>query len=724
MSLAADREAYYSLAGLWCPGCGLAIEHRLGRLPGILEVGVDYAGAILRVVGEAEAIRLAALAPAVARLGYRLLPLEAAPDAEARLDAESRRLAGRLLVAALFGMWTMLASLLIYAGALPEPRLERVLAWASGAFALPVVLHAGIPFYRAAWRTLRAGRPGMDLLVSLGVAGAMAVSLWLLWQGSAEVYFDTAVMLILLLLAGRWLELLARYRGLRALAALLPAQRLARVKVDGAWQEVAAGEVASGQRIRIAPGATVPLDGELLDAEARLDLSPLTGESRPVRLTRGEVVAAGAHNRGRTIQLRVMARAGECRMDRLQRDMRRLQAGRGAMRQVTERFAAWLSPLALGLSLVSLGGLLLAGVALEEALVRALSVLVVACPCAVGLAVPLASLAGTARALEQGVAFRDPAALELAGRVRSVAFDKTGTLAGGELTVAEVVPAPGVDPTTLLGLAALAEQGSEHPVGQAIRRRALDMGLLPETAPLHVEECPGRGRTVRQQGQVPLRIGSPAWLGESGLLMPAWGGGGSAAVEEAMPVTLACGDTWLGTLWLRDAPDPDALPLMTWLKGWGLAPLLISGDRSPLVWRIAQDLGLSSDACFAGRGPEQKRALVAALPRPSLYVGDGINDAPALAAASVGVAPLAASQAAREAAAIQLLRPGPGGVRQAMQIARLTHRVMRQNLMLAVFYNALALPLVAVMPIPPLAAVLTMALSSLSVLGNAARLSA
>ncbi len=720
----AEAEALYSLEGLWCTGCALAIEHRLGRLPGLARVGVDYATATLWVAGRPDTIRREMLAPAVARLGYRLVDLESAPDAEARLDAESRHLAGRLAVAALFGMWSLLASLLIYAGAMPASHLERVLAWVSGAMALPVVLYAGVPFYRAAWRTLWAGRPGMDLLVTLGVAAAVAISLWLLGRGVVEVYFDTAVMLILLLLVGRWVETLARYRGLRALAGLVVASDEVAVLREEGEVRLPPAEVALGEHIRVAAGETVPLDGALLDRDAWLDLSPLTGESRPRRLTRGDPVVAGGRNRGDALALVVTARAGECRMDRLYRQMQRLQATKGRLRLVAERFAAWLSPLALGLSLVTWVGLLLLGVAPEESLVRALSVLVVACPCAVGLAVPLASLAGSARALERGVVFRDPGAMELAGKVRAVAFDKTGTLTLGELSVASLQPAAGVTRHDLLRLAARVEWGSEHPLGRAIRRHALDAGLLEDEAPRRVEERPGGGRIAWLECPVgagedaTLRIGSAAWLASQGVVPPREAAEESAATR----VDLALGRRWLGSLWLADAPDPAAAPLLASLRREGLAVALISGDRSPLVQRLGDELGLQRSACFAGRTPEQKLALVAALPRPSLYVGDGINDAPALAAASLGVAPLGASTAAREAAAIQLLRPGPGGVRDAIDIARRTRRVMGQNLWLSALYNAAALPLVVWMAVPPQVAVVAMALSSLSVVGNSARL--
>lgn len=718
-------EALFSLEGMWCNGCALAIEHRLNGLPGISRVGVDYASATLLVAGEPEMIRHEALAGPLARLGYRLCALERASDAEARLDGESHHLAGRLIVASVFGMWTMLASLLIYVGAMPEPYLERILAWVSGAFALPVIGYAGLPFYRAAWRTTRAGWPGMDALVTLGVFGALGVSVGLLGRGATEVYFDTAVMLILLLLAGRWIETLARYRGLRALRGLVPAAERVQVlrDVGDAW--VAPAEVEPGERIRVASGEMVPLDGELLDAAARLDLSPLTGESRSQWLTRGDLVVAGSRNRGEVLSMVVTARSGECRMDRLYREMQRAQASKSRHRALAERFAAWLSPLALTLALATLLVSFAFGVAIDEAMVRALSVLVVACPCAVGLAVPLASLAGTARAMEQGVVFRDPSAMEMVGNVRSVAFDKTGTLTLGELAVTGIETAPELSRRDVLGLAARLEWRSEHPVGRAIRRHAVEEGLPLEGAPWRVEERQGLGRIgwlsppdADGWARTRLSIGTPEWLGELGIAVPSHANDNRICTR----VDIAQGRRWLGTLWLADTPDASAAPLLAALRREGIVVALISGDRAPLVHRLGRGLGLAENACYGDRRPEQKLALVSALPRPSLYVGDGINDAPALAAASLGITPLGASTQATDAAAIHLLRPGLGGVRVAIDTARATQRVMTQNLSLSMLYNGLALPLAVWMPIPPQAAVLAMALSSISVIGNAARL--
>lgn len=431
----ADTEQLYTLHGMWCTSCALAVEGSIKRHDGVRDVSVHYPSATLCISGTPAATQLSFLAPQIKRLGYRLTPLEPIAGAHARLEEESRYLTLRLLVGSLFGMWTMLASLLIYAGALPsEPpneQVELVVAWVSGAFSLPVVLFAGVPFYRAGWRTLLAKRPGMDVLVSLGVLSAVLVSIWLLWRGSAEVYFDTAVMLIVLLLVGRLVETLCRHRGLKALDALALPKVTINAWQNEAWLALPDDKVVAGMRVELAPGELVALDGTL-EAPGWIDTASLTGESLPRYFSAGQRVYAGCRYLGATpLVMQVSAGVGKRRLDRLCDEMRRYQAKKGELQKLADRFAAWLSPLALLLALLILPAALLLGLGWEEAIVRALSVLVVACPCAVGLAVPLASLAGSGQAMQQGIALRDPAALETLARIRSVAFDKTGTLTTG-----------------------------------------------------------------------------------------------------------------------------------------------------------------------------------------------------------------------------------------------------------------------------------------------------
>ncbi|MBR2514957.1 MAG: cation-translocating P-type ATPase [Halomonas sp.] len=718
----------YTLHGMWCTSCALAVEGVLKRLVGVSEVSVHYPTATVWVKGAPDAIRLAVLAPHVAKIGYRLTELEALGDAHARLEQESRYLTLRLIVGSVFGMWTMLASLLIYAGALPSVQIESVVAWISGAFALPVVLYAGLPFYRAGWRTLLAKRPGMDVLVSLGVVGAVVVSAGLLWRGSVEVYFDTAVMLIVLLLVGRLVETFCRQRGLRAFDSLALPSADVTVWQDSQRLTLPVEEIVLGAQIDVAPGETIPLDGTL-ETSGWIDTATLSGESVPRFFTAGQQVYAGfRYLSGKApLTLRVTAPVGQRRVDKLCEQMRRFQAQKGELQTLAERFAAWLSPAALVLGVLTLPAALLFGVGWEEATVRALSVLVVACPCAVGLAVPLASLAGSGQAMQQGVALRDPAALEILANVRAIAFDKTGTLTRGQHSVLHVALRHPNDQADFPQMLCSAVGQSEHPLAYGLLRWATnpENHANDKVAQLEQrEEYPGKGQYMTFANGEHWWLGSAAWVGSQ---LEQQGQGLPESAQDptydfASQVVVADSQGWLATLYLADQPVTGAQATIQQLQiaGYGLA--MISGDRQgPVSW-LGQQVGLPKEACYAQRSPEAKAKLLTALPSPTLYVGDGVNDTLSLAAAGVGVAPMQASEAAREGAAAQLLTPGVGGVVRLLSIAKRTRRVMVQNLAFSALYNTLALGLVVVMAIPPLVAVLAMAASSLSVTLNAARL--
>ncbi|WP_386078469.1 heavy metal translocating P-type ATPase [Vreelandella sp. F11] len=716
----ANAEKLYTLHGMWCTSCALAVEGSLKRLEGVREVSVHYPSATLCISGTPAITQLSNLAAKVKRLGYRLTELEPVADAHARLEEESRYLTLRLMVGSLFGMWTMLASLLIYAGALPNVQVEQVVAWVSGAFSLPVVLFAGVPFYRAGWRTLLAKRPGMDVLVSLGVIGAVMVSVWLLWRGSAEVYFDTAVMLIVLLLVGRLVETLCRHRGLKALDALtLPNVNITAWQ-EKAWISLPVDDVSTGMRVELAPGAMVALDGAL-EEPGWIDTASLTGESLPRHFQAEQTIYAGCRYLGATpIVMQVSAGVGQRRLDRLCDEMRRYQAKKGELQKLADRFAAWLSPLALGLALLTLPAALLFGLGWEDALVRALSVLVVACPCAVGLAVPLASLAGSGQAMQQGIALRDPAALETLARIRSVALDKTGTLTTGSHAVLHWLAREGFDEQMLQRKLSAAVAGSEHPLAQALARWASNPSDQPPEQCIEVNESPGEGRRVQLSSGEWLTVGSAHWLARQRIVLPAQAE--DATLAFASQVVIADEAGWLATLYLTDQPVGDAEPSVKRLLASGYVVAMISGDRQGAVNWLGERVGLPREACYAQRSPEAKARLLQGLPSPTLYVGDGLNDTLSLVAAEVGIAPLSASEAAREGASAQLMTPGVGGVVKLLGIAQRTRRTMVQNLFFSALYNTLALGLVIVMAIPPLIAVLAMAASSLTVTLNAARL--
>jgi Cu2+-exporting ATPase/Cu+-exporting ATPase len=717
-------EKLYTLHGMWCTSCALAVEGSLKRLSGVHDVSVHYPSATLCISGTPAATELSVLASKVQRLSYRLTELEPVGDAHARLEEESRYLTLRLMVGSLFGMWTMLASILIYASALPNEQIEQVVAWVSGAFSLPVVLFAGVPFYRAGWRTLLAKRPGMDVLVSLGVMGAVIVSIGLLWRGSTEVYFDTAVMLIVLLLVGRLVETLCRHRGLKALDAVSLPNAKVRAWQHEKWVTLLADEVAAGWRVELAPGELLALDGTLVDA-AWIDTASLTGESLPRYFNAGQRAYAGCRLLGTVpVVMEVSAGVGKRRLDRLCDEMRRYQAKKGELQKLADRFAAWLSPLALLLALLTLPGALLMGLGWEEAFVRSLSVLVVACPCAVGLAVPLASLAGSGQSMQQGIALRDPAALETLACIRSVALDKTGTLTTGSHSMLHWQAREGADKHTVQCTLSTAVAGSDHPLAHALahwssnpREQTSDQTLQHAIA---VNESPGEGRRVQLNSGEWLTLGSANWLNRQRIALPSQAE--DPAMAFASQVMLADSSGWLATFYLTDQPLDDAKPNVKRLLDSGYFVAMISGDRQGAVSWLGEQVGLVREACYAQRSPEAKARLLQALPSPILYVGDGVNDTLSLAAAEVGIAPLSASEAAREGASAQLMTPGIGGVVKLLNIAKRTRRIMLQNLFFSALYNTLALGLVVVMAIPPLVAVLAMAASSLTVTLNAARL--
>lgn len=713
-----NNEALYTLNGMWCTSCALAVEGVLSHRKGVESISVHYPTATLWVKGASEAISLEALAPKVKRLGYRLTALEPNADAHARLEQESRYLSLRLLVGSVFGMWTMLASLLIYAGALPDPTIEWVVAWVSGAFSIPVVTFAGWSFYRAGLRTLRAKRPGMDVLVTLGVLAAVVVSIGLLLSGSAEVYFDTAVMLIVLLLGGRLVETLCRHRGLKALDALPEPNNEAAVWQDDQWRVVPLAAIEPGARIKLAPQTLIGLDG-ILESAAWVDTASLTGESVPRHFSRGEAVYAGCRLLGSDeVVITVTQALGQRRLDRLREQMRHYQAQKGELQKLADRFAAWLSPVALLLGVAAFPVGLLLGLGIEEAAVRALSVLVVACPCAVGLAVPLASLAGSGQLLQQGIALRDPAALETLAKIQAIALDKTGTLTQGEPALMAWESREGVAEPTLKATLYQAASNSQHPLAQALTRWARSEKTTTISASV-IQDVPGQGVHLRLPEQGDIWLGSQRFFESQGIELPPQAA--SASSPSASEVLLADEEGWLGSFYLEDALLEDTVQSVHALQAnyW---VAMLSGDRPSAVYAASEQLGLPAEACYAERSPEAKARLVQGLPAPTLFVGDGINDTLSLAAADVGMAPFNASDAAREGAAAHLLKPGIASLVTGLATARATRHVMVQNLTLSAVYNTLALGLVIIMAIPPLVAVLAMVASSLSVTLNAARL--
>jgi P-type Cu+ transporter len=712
------------LGGMTCATCAGRVERALRRVPGVLEASVNLAterAEIRAVAGTPET----ALAAAVAAAGYRVL--EAAEEDGADVAAEAARgLRGArdLLIAAVLTAPFLVGMLGMALGRDWMPG-----GWAQLALATPVQFWLGARFYRAGWAALRAGTGNMDLLVALGTTAAWALSAWLLLTRGAEhaahgLYFEAGAVVILFILLGRHLEARAKRAAGAAIRALLELRpRTARrLRPDGTEEEVDAAALAAGDRVVVRPGERIPADGVVLEGRAGVDESALTGESRAVEREPGGRVSTGTIALDGRLVVEARAVGAETVLARVAALVEAAQASRVPVQRLVDRVSAVFVPAVVAVAALTLAGWLLAGAGTEAAVLRAVAVLVIACPCALGLATPAAIMAGTGAAARAGILIRDAEAIERAHDVTLVAFDKTGTLTEGRPRLAALHPAPGVAEAEALALAAALQAGSEHPLARAVLAR------LGDARPEPVEEfraLPGRGVSGTVAGRR-LLLGSPRLLAEGG----AEAGALAARAEEeaAQGRTLA----WLveadaaappralALLAFEDAERPGAAAAVAGLRRMGLRAAMLSGDGRAAAGAVARRLGIEDVA--AEVLPADKAARVEAWRRGGArvaMVGDGVNDAPALAAADLGIAMGTGTDVAIEAAGVTLLRGDPALVPAAIEAARRTYRKIRQNLAWAFAYNLLGVPLAAFGLLSPLLAGAAMALSSVSVLANA-----
>ena len=708
-----------SIDGMWCGSCALAVERTIAKVPGVTWASTSFAGGSALVRWDPQRFDPAELFARVERLGYRIVPLVETGEVEQRIDAQARAVWVRLAVAVFFGMWSMLGTLALYLDpALAASPQGWWVALASSCAALPVVSFSAWAFYRAGWRTLRAGVPGMDALVSIGALSASLLSAWRLAQGSAEVYVDTATMLVGFMLCGRLIELYARRRNSAAVNALRQAvpETARRIGADGALDELPVADIQPGERVLVHAGERIAVDGVVLEGESEVDRAVVNGESAPAGVRPGDRVEAGSINLACALTVRVECRYGERFLDRIGVRMLELAGAKSTVALQAERFARWLLPLALALAALSFGLVWLAGGGAVPALLRALSVLVAACPCAVGLALPLAYAAAVASAAPHGILFRDPASLEALAGAREILFDKTGTLTHGQLEVAGMRCADGVLRGDLLYWAALAETGIAHPIAQAIRAASPQL-MAGQPAEAGVAQRHARGSAWRSADHdLAILAGNAEWLRDQGVAVP------EGTEEPGTRIDVACNGSWCGTLWLRDRLRDDARATLQALDGAGIAVQMVTGDSEHAARPVGLAAGLSPARIQAACTPAQKADIVAGAGKPVVFVGDGINDALALAAADCGIAVQGASTAAVATAGVVIVSGGLAGVAAAWRHARRTVAIVRQNLLFSMVYNAAVLGLAALGTIPPVAAAAAMLASSVSVLANAARL--
>ncbi|TVQ55806.1 MAG: cadmium-translocating P-type ATPase [Rhodobacteraceae bacterium] len=710
-----------AVEGMTCAACAGRVERGLMAVPGVLSASVNPATDVATVRFPDGAVGERALIAAVEAAGYRARAAgqaaeERGDDAVAAVAARAERIEMILAVVLTLPMVVQMALMTAGVHWHMAPAMEILLA-------TPVQFLIGRRFYAGAWRALRARSGNMDLLVALGTSAAYGYSLWLVWTlgdaSAGKLYFEASAVIITLIMLGKALEARAKRSAGAALAAL-SALRPERATVlrGGEERDVALDSVAVGDIVILRPGERAPVDGEIVKGASEFDESLITGESRLVARGVGEAVAAGALNGAGLVRLRAEHVGRDDTLARIARMVADAQSGKAPIQRLVDRISAVFVPVVVALAALTFGGWTVATGDPGFALIAAVSVLVIACPCALGLATPTALVAGIGAGARSGVLIRDVETLERAQGIDTVVFDKTGTLTEGapRLVALEAV---GMDRDALLALAASAQKGSEHPLGKAMVKAAEGVAL---TEPEDFRATPGEGVEATVEGRA-VRIGR---IGFVGGLAPEALDVAAAAHEDAgrSAVWISVDGAVAGLAALEDTPRADAAEAVARLKARGLSVIMLSGDNRATAERVGAALGV--DAVIAEARPEDKIAAVAALKaegRKVAMVGDGVNDAPALAAADLGLAMGTGADAARAAAGVTLMRPSPMLAPAALSIATATARVVRQNLVWAFLYNVTLLPVAALGLLNPAAAGAAMALSSLSVVLNALRLS-
>ncbi|WP_293224189.1 cation-translocating P-type ATPase [Ottowia sp.] len=792
------------VGGMTCASCVARVERALAKVPGVQQAAVNLATESARITFDGSADLAPQLRRAVRDAGYEPRAANAAIDA-----ASASPWAGFAPV----GLGLALSAPLV----LPMLLLPFGIAWMPPAWlqfmlATPVQFWLGARFYKAGWHALKAGTGNMDLLVALGTTAAWALSVWLwLFSGHGEhahLYFESAAVVVTLVLLGKWLESRAKHQttaAIRALHALRP-ERAHLIDFEGE-KDIPVDELRAGDRLAVRPGERVPADGTVLEGATQVDESMLTGEPLPVAKSAGDALTGGSINGEGRVVLQVTAAGSESVLAHIIRLVEDAQAAKAPVQRLVDQVSAIFVPVVIGIALLTFVGWWWAGAGLETAIIRAVAVLVIACPCALGLATPTAIMAGTGVAAKFGILIKDAAALEVAHRVDTVAFDKTGTLTVGKPRLLALLPAPGADDAEALRLAASLQSGSEHPLARAVlaAAKARDVAI---DAPQDVRAVPGHGTDGFVAGQRVL-IGSQRWMRELGVDLKPFEAAAQAQQAQGATVSIlavqadgAPAPRALALLAFGDEPKPEARAAIEQLHAQGVRTVMISGDNRGAAEAMARRLGLRPEAgevlaevlpgdkaeavralqrgdlpplllAGAGRG-EGGRALqgaaAQAVPRPSpqpspargrgsnalrpaghpepppgrpkaasaplggsapraagerggshivAMVGDGVNDAPGLAAADVGMAMGSGTDVAMHAAGITLMRGDVGLVAAALDVSHRTVAKIRQNLFWAFVYNTAGIPLAALGYLNPVLAGAAMALSSVSVMSNA-----
>lgn len=704
-----------AISGMTCATCAGRVEKALLAVPGVTRAEVNLASEKASVEGVAGVLRPADLIAAVQRAGYgaELLTGDVERD-RAMVAADERRLrleTWRILIAA-----ALSAPLLLPMAGIMLP------GWLELLLATPVQFIIGARFYIGAWKAMQARVGNMDLLVALGTSTAYFYSLYLLIAGppGTHLYFEAAAVVITLIMVGKWLEARAKRSttaAIRSLMSLRPER--AHVERDGGEVEVPVAAVAVGDVVVVRPGEKLPVDGVVLSGNSEVDESLLTGESLPVAKHAEDKVTGGSINGSGFLRIATAAVGDESTLSRIIALVEHAQTKKAPVQRLVDRVAAVFVPVVVVVALAAfLGWWLLAG-NLTEAVIAAVAVMVIACPCSLGLATPTALMVGTGAAARAGILIRDAEALEWSHRIDTVILDKTGTLTEGKPVVTEVVPV-GIGERELVALAAAAQTGSEHPLARAILAKAegSELARLEE-----FQSRAGMGLTARIHGRR-LAIGNRRLMHGHRVATDALEERARELEQQGRTVMwIAALDPHpelLGMIAVADPLKPTARAAVDHLKEIGIETVLLTGDNERTAAAVAAELGI--ERVLAGVLPADKAAEVRGLQsqgKTVAMVGDGVNDAPALAAADVGIAMGTGADVAMQTAGITLIRGDPLLVGDAIAVSRATYSKIRQGLFWAFFYNVIGMPLAALALLTPVIAGGAMALSSVSVVSNA-----
>jgi Cu+-exporting ATPase len=715
----AEDEINLSVEGMTCASCVNRVEKALRKVDGVLDASVNLATERARVKVAAGVDPLA-LVRAIDEEGYQAA-VQRDDSAVSASEKSSGRDGMKVALAALLSLpLTIPMFIELFGGHWMLP------GWAQFALATPIQFWLGARFYRAGWKAVKARAGNMDLLVALGTSAAYGLSVYQILVNDSDsmlhLYFEASAVVITLVLLGKWLEARAKRQtasAIRALQVLRP--EAARVRRDGIDVDVAIDKVRIGDHVVIRPGERVAVDGTIIEGASQVDESLITGESLPVSKHVGDKVTGGAINADGLLVVRTDAVGSETTLSRIIRLVENAQAAKAPIQHLVDKVSAVFVPVVLVLALMTLVGWWFATGNVEMAIINAVAVMVIACPCALGLATPTAIMAGTGVAAKYGILIKDAEALEIAHSVTTVVFDKTGTLTMGKPAVAALVPTD-IDSDRLLQLAASVQNGSEHPLAKAVVDAAAAKSIAPLAA-VDVKALPGRGLAAAVDG-LALQLGNTRLMQELGIDLGALTERAAALESDGHTISWLASvgpkKRLLGLFAFGDQIKPSAYLAVDRLHKLGVKTVLLTGDNKGSAAAVGRALGI--DQIVAEVLPADKADKVAELKRDGhvvAMVGDGINDAPALAAADVGVAMATGTDVAMHAAGVTLMRGDPELVADAIDISRRTYSKIRQNLFWAFIYNLVGIPLAAFGLLSPMVAGAAMAFSSVSVISNA-----